>query len=224
MEKYYKAYDKRYKQVHKNNLSWSSNNNTKIIYDIINKYNINKEDKILEIGCGEGRDARYLLKKGYNVLATDVSEESIRYCQEQDKVNSDNYKVLDVITSNNFNYNFDFIYSVACLHMLITEGDRNSYYKFIYNNLSSNGIAVILSMGDGIIESTTKEEDAWKDTIRIHQETNQEMLIASTSCKMVNFQNFFEEIKNNHFEVLEHGVTEIIPDFKEIMYAVIKKR
>lgn len=60
MKPYYKAYDKRYKQVHEKKLSWSSNNRTEIIEKIINKYNITKDNKILEIGCGEGRDAIYL--------------------------------------------------------------------------------------------------------------------------------------------------------------------
>ena len=103
MEKYYKAYNKRYKQVHEINLSWSSNNNTKIVYESIKKYNIKKENSILEIGCGEGRDARFLINKGFNVLATDVSDEAIRYCKKIDKCNQDKYSVLDVLESKEFN-------------------------------------------------------------------------------------------------------------------------
>ena len=80
--KYYKAYDKRYKKVHENHLSWASNNNSKIVEEVMIKYNILSKSKILEIGCGEGRDARYLLRKGYNIYATDVSEEAIKYCIE----------------------------------------------------------------------------------------------------------------------------------------------
>ena len=65
MRKYYEAYDKRYKQVHDRGLSWSPNDNTQLIEKIIRKYHLEKE-KMLEIGCGEGRDARYLLNKNYN--------------------------------------------------------------------------------------------------------------------------------------------------------------
>lgn len=83
MNKYYEAYDKRYKQVHENNLSWSSNNLTKKVIDTLNKYLSERDIKILEIGCGEGRDARYLLGLGYNVLATDISPEAISYCIEK---------------------------------------------------------------------------------------------------------------------------------------------
>ena len=51
--------------------------------DIIQKYHISFQDSILEIGCGEGRDARAVLEKGYNLLATDISKEAIEYCKKQ---------------------------------------------------------------------------------------------------------------------------------------------
>ena len=223
MEKYYKAYDKRYKQVHDKNLSWASNNNTKIVYECINKYTINKDNLILEIGCGEGRDARYLLNKGYNVLATDVSKEAINYCKENDKKNLNNYKVLDVLDCKDFKKSFDFIYSVACIHMLTSDEDRNNYYKFINVHLNDNGIALILSMGDGVTESVSDASIAWEDTTRVHEETQEKMNIASTSCRIVSFDTLFKEIKANNFNIIEHGITEIIPDFPEIMYVVIKK-
>ena len=37
MSKYYEAYDKRYKQVHDKGLSWSTDSNTEIVEEIINK-------------------------------------------------------------------------------------------------------------------------------------------------------------------------------------------
>ena len=95
MGNYYEAYDKRYKQIHDIGLSWFPNNNTKLIEDIINKYHLEKEN-MLEIGCGEGRDARYLLNKGYNVLATDISNEAINYCKEKDYIHKNHYRVLNV--------------------------------------------------------------------------------------------------------------------------------
>ena len=42
---------------------------------------IDMEDSILELGCGEGRDAIHLLCQGYRVLATDISPEAIAYCR-----------------------------------------------------------------------------------------------------------------------------------------------
>lgn len=56
---YYKAYEKRYKQVYKENMLWSSTLPTPDVINFINDYKINKQDRILDLGCGEGRDAIY---------------------------------------------------------------------------------------------------------------------------------------------------------------------
>ena len=55
---YYKAYDDRYAQVHGEELRWFSEDPSPIVEDVIQEYGISKEDRSLEIGCGEGRDAR----------------------------------------------------------------------------------------------------------------------------------------------------------------------
>ena len=220
MSKYYEAYDKRYKQVHDKGLSWSSNNNTKIVEEIINKYHLENKN-ILEIGCGEGRDARYLLNKNYNVLATDISQEAINYCIKNDITHKNNYKVLDVLNDNSKD-KYGFIYSVACLHMLVLDEDREKYYENIYNHLEDNGYALILTMGDGIKESTSDISKAFDDIKRTHQETKQELNIATTSCKIINFDNLLKEV-NNKFEVIEYGITTIEEHFDKIMYILIKK-
>ena len=221
MNKYYEAYDKRYKQVHDKGLSWSNNINTKIVKDLINKYHL-EEEKMLEIGCGEGRDARYLLNKNYNVIATDISQEAINYCINNDITHKNNYKVLDVLSDNSQD-KYGFIYSVACLHMLVLDEDRNKYYRYIYNHLEDNGYALILTMGDGIKESASDISKAFDNTKRTHQESKQEIEVATTSCRIVNFDSLLNEIKNNKFESIEYGITEIENHFAKIMYILIKK-
>ena len=220
MSKYYEAYDKRYKQVHDKGLAWSTNSNTEIVEETIKKYHLDKEN-MLEIGCGEGRDARYLLNKNYNVLATDISQEAIDYCVRNDITHKDNYKVLDVLSDNSQN-KYGFIYSVACLHMLVLDEDRNKYYSYIYNHLEDNGYALILTMGDGIKESVSDIKAAFDNVKRTHQESNQEIEVATTSCRIVNFDTLLKEV-NNKFEVIEYGITEIENHFDRIMYIVIKK-
>ena len=131
--KYYEAYDKRYKQVHEKGLIWSTNNNTKIVEEVIAKYHLEKT-KMLEIGCGEGRDTRYLLKKGYHVLGTDISKEAIDYCRKEDNIHKDNYQVLDVINQKAKD-KYGFIYSVACLHMFVLDEDREKFYQLIYKKV-----------------------------------------------------------------------------------------
>lgn len=221
MDKYYKAYDKRYKQIHDLGLSWSVDNNTIIVEEIIKEYNLDKK-RILELGCGEGRDARYLLNKNINVLATDVSQEAINYCINKDKKHMNNYQVLDIL-NNNFKEKFDFIYSVACLHMFVLDDDRSSFFKFVYHHLNDNGLALILSMGDGSSESSSEISKSFDTVKRIHQESNMEVNIAATSCRIVSFETLLNEIQKSGFDTIKYGVTSIDNHFDKIMYVLIKK-
>lgn len=222
MAKYYEAYEIRYRQVHEYSLSWASNHNSPIVLDTIQRYVKNNHAKILDIGCGEGRDCLFLLKLGYDVQALDISEEAIDFCKKKaDEKDKDRFHVADVCTED-FGGKYDFIYSVATIHMLVLRQDRESYLSFIRKHLTNNGYALILSMGDGLIETESNIMEAFENKKRIHQETGKELSIASTSCKMVNFQTFREELRDGGFDIVEDGLTCIEPDFPTIMYAIVK--
>lgn len=75
--KYYEAYEDRYKTAHAKGVCWSSDKNSPIVLDTIKKYKLNQYSTMLEIGCGEGRDSKAVLDKGYNLVATDISKEAL---------------------------------------------------------------------------------------------------------------------------------------------------
>lgn len=222
MEKYYKAYDKRYKQVHDMNLEWSVDIPSPIIDEIIEKYGISKHKQILELGCGEGRDAFHLLKQGYDVIASDCSDEVIQYCKNKIKAYADHFMVLDVC-KDKVETHFDFIYSIAVLHMLVLQEDRDAFYLFIKEHLKEKGMALILTMGDGQFEVESDISNAFDSVKRVHQETGKEVEIAATSCKMVSFETLKNEIENMGFEILEKGITSIESHFDQMMYVVVKE-
>ncbi len=222
-KKYYEAYDDRYKQVHKESITWFSDNNSKIVMDTINHYFGNRKINILEIGCGEGRDAQYLLKEGYNVLATDISATAIDYCKKSHPDSADSYQVLNCLTDS-LQENFDFIYAIAVVHMLVQDEDRQSFYKFLYNQLKETGIALLCTIGDGTEERRTDISQAFDLQKRTHEATGKEMFIAGTSCRMVSFDTLSKEIAENNLILLDRGITAIEPDFPTIMYAIVKKK
>lgn len=219
---YYEAYEDRYQQVHREGVQWFSDSPSKIVGQVIQKYGITKQAEILEIGCGEGRDAAYLLKEGYHILATDLSKEAIDYCKEKFSDFRENFCTLDCLNEK-LEQKFDFIYAVAVLHMFVLDEDRNKFYNFIGEHLKENGIALIGTMGNGEFESCSNPDDAFTLQSRTHEQTGKDMMIAGTSCRIVNFDTMHKEIHSAGLERLESGMTSILPDFPVMMVAVVKK-
>lgn len=219
MKKYYEAYDQKYQIILEKGHSWSSNTPTPIVYNVMQKYNLSSSS-ILEIGCGEGRDALYLLKKGYGVTASYISAEAINYCKLQNPDYCDHFIILDCINDEH-EYRYDFIYSVAVIHMLVNDNDRNSFYRFIHDHLNANGVALICSMGDGVNESVSDTSKAFDLVERSHESGI--INVTATSLRMINFNTFENEIISNNLSIIEKGITSSFPDFNHLMYAVVKK-
>ena len=220
--KYYEAYDDRYRQVHSQNLQWFYDDPTPIVMETIKKFGIGYSHNILELGCGEGRDAYPLLKQGYKVSATDISTAAIRYAQEKFLEFADNFAVLDCVAGV-MHGKFDFIYAVAVLHMLVDDADRDAFYTFIREHLNSEGIALICTMGDGTMERQTDIGTAFELQKRIHEQSGKEVQIANTSCRIVSFDRFRGELERNGLLIVEEGITSALPDFPMLMYAMCRR-
>ena len=220
MKRYYEAYDERYKAIHQKGFSWAGDVATPMVLAVMRRFDLPKEARILEIGCGEGRDARAVLDEGYDLLATDISPEAISYCKSRFLKYADRFAVLDCLNGD-CSDTFDMIYAVAVLHMLVEDEDRKRFYSFIREHLSDNGIALVCSMGDGESEFSTRAEEAFE--IRERNHFSGPVQVASTSCRMVGFRKFEEEISEAGLTIVEKGLTSAMPDFDSLLYAVMRK-
>lgn len=221
MKDYYKAYDERYKQVYRDGNLWEVDEPTCEVEKYICKYGIDKNSKILEIGCGEGRDIKYLLKKGYNVIGMDSSKTVIDKCIEIIGYR-DRFKVFDVLCDKTCD-KFDYIYSVAVIHMFLLEEHRDKFYKFIYEHLNNKGKALVISMGDGEIEYTSDIEKALSKVERRNVNTGKVIQVAYTSCRIKKFNDMKDEIVRNGFKVLEEAIVDDVPGFDKCMSFLIEK-
>ncbi|MBO7251064.1 MAG: methyltransferase domain-containing protein [Oscillospiraceae bacterium] len=219
---YYKAYDDRYQQTHAQGLRWISDQPSSIVSQIMEKYRICPNHAILEIGCGEGRDAAHLLRKGYPILATDVSQAAIDFCRAENPGYADHFALLDCITDS-LNQRFHFIYAISVVHMLVEDPHREAFYRFLRNHLTDKGIALIGSMGDGIQERSSDITNAFTLQDRTHEPTGKVLKLASTSYRAVSFDTFRQEIRQAGLQILEEGITPMPPDYYQVMYAVVKK-
>lgn len=221
--RYYEAYDDRYCQVHGADLSWFMEGPSPIVEQTLAAFGITGEAKLLEIGCGEGRDAVFLMERGYDLLATDVSREAVSYCRRKNPQISGRFRVLDCIRDC-LDVRFDFIYAVAVIHMLVPDEDRNGFYRFIFHHLKPEGIGLICSMGDGEREYRSDISTAFELQERTVRQTGKTIRVAGTSCRTVSFETFGRELANNGLETVKMGITAVEPDFPQMMYAVVKRK
>ena len=219
---YYEAYDDRYRQVHGENLMWFAKTPSQIVMETISELGIDHTDRILEVGCGEGRDAACLLKRGYNLLATDVSKVAIEFCRNRWPEYEDRFAVLDCVRGS-LDEHFRFIYAVAVLHMLVEQEDRNRFYRFIRSHLEENGAALICTMGDGEMECCSDIRKAFELQERVHGTSGKTLKIAGTSYRAVSSDTFERELAENGFRIRRLGLTDICPDYYKIMYAIVEK-
>ena len=219
--KYYAAYEERYKTAHALGVSWSSPVSTPIVLEILEKYGIGRQQSLLEIGCGEGRDSRAVLDAGYALTATDISPEAISYCKRLLPQYADHFSVLDCL-SQKLDERFDFIFAIAVVHMLVPDEDRDGFYQFIREHLSENGVGLICTMGDGEFEMRSDIRTAFQLQERNH--FSGKVQVAGTSCRMVSFPTFEAEIARNGLEIVEKGLCEAMPDFNSLLYAVVRRK
>ena len=218
--KYYEAYDDRYRQVHGQNLQWFASSPSPIVGEILDRYHWG--GRILEIGCGEGRDAGWLMERGYDVLATDVSPAAIEYARKRFPAFGDRFRTLDCLTEQ-LAEKFDFIYAVAVIHMLVPDEDRDGFYRFIRDHLTDGGGALICTMGNGETAVASDISKAFDLQERAHEPTGRTVRIAGTSCRVVPWETFLAELARNGLCVREKGVTAVEPDFPQMMYALVEK-
>ena len=221
--KYYEAYDERYRQIHGMELKWFMEEPSGIVMETMEEYRIGKNSRILELGCGEGRDALYLIRNGYSVLGTDVSGAAVDYCRRIAPEFRESFQILDCVKER-IPEKFDFIYAVAVIHMLVEDEDRNGFYRFFVEQLKENGIGLICSMGDGEMERRTDISTAFDLQERVHEQSGKSVKIAGTSYRAVSFESFRRELDENALEIIKEGFTDIQPDYWKMMFAVVKKK
>ncbi len=81
---------------------------------------INKESKILELGCGLGNNTKYLAEHNFYEVATDLSNVAIEYVKKQ--IPQTDVRILDLTKPFPFDDNsFDIIIADLCLHYFSSE-------------------------------------------------------------------------------------------------------
>jgi cyclopropane fatty-acyl-phospholipid synthase-like methyltransferase len=101
-----------------------------------------KNSNLLEIGCGSGRDANFMLENNYKLTAIDASKEMILEAKKIHPLLENSLHVVTIPDELKFDNNsFDGIYSIATL-MHLEEKEIEKTIKKIYDMLIDQGISL----------------------------------------------------------------------------------
>lgn len=106
--------------------------------------------KVLEMGCGPGRNAIYFAEKGCDVDAIDLSEQSLQWATERAKEREVN---INFIHNNIFDVQieeetYDIVYDSGCFHH-IAPHRRTNYLELIKKALKPGGYFAITCFVQG---------------------------------------------------------------------------
>lgn len=111
-----------------------------LCHELIKLIPPSKDIKVLDIGCGEGKDAVFLAKQGYTVYAFDITKSGIKKTNRL--ANENNVKINAFIADiNDFNINekFDIIYSTGTIQYL--DDDKiDTFFEKVKDMTNPNGI------------------------------------------------------------------------------------
>ncbi|HLD10703.1 MAG TPA: L-histidine N(alpha)-methyltransferase [Candidatus Nanoarchaeia archaeon] len=149
-----------------------------------------KKARVLDAGCGTGRDAKYLQEEGLEVLAVDVSEEMLKEAKEKNLKT----KQLD-LTKEKTEEKFQGIWCMA----LISELSNEEAQKVINNfqeMLDDRGILYLsMKYGQGIKEQEDPRYNNIKRIFQLYDEEKTKKLLSNFKIlKLMKSEGWLEVI------------------------------
>jgi SAM-dependent methyltransferase len=122
-------------------------------------YNGLAPERVLEVGCGPGRNAVYMAKKGCKVDALDIAENAIEWAKErarEEGVDID-FHCVSLFDFDFEPHSYDFIYDCGMLHHLAPHR-RLSYIEVIKKALKKDGhFGIVCFNTDGALGTSDWE-------------------------------------------------------------------
>ena len=114
------------------------------------------EKKLIELGCGNGRDSVYFAQQKINVTAIDQIEEEMDYLNKKHSLYNLNFKADD-FTNLDDDKKYDYIYSRFTLHS-VNEKAEKRVFDWITKQLNDEGLFFleVRSINDPMFEKGEK--------------------------------------------------------------------
>lgn len=148
IDDYYFGYEERYNKVYGMGADlWETEKPNESLLKIFNEHPNIFTGKVIDLGCGEGRDTIYLTRKNIDIKGVDISHSAIKKAKEKlvkYNIDEDIFYTGNVLYLNKFkNDTFHLAINMGCLHMINKEEDRKCHLKNVNRILKSKGYFVV---------------------------------------------------------------------------------
>lgn len=168
---------------------------------------------LIELGCGNGRDARYFAANGLNVLAVDqVASEIDELTLNNGQKDKLNYLTADFTDMPNNGKAYDAIYSRFTLHSVTAEGQRSAL-EWSRRSLSPGGKLCIETRG--------QKNELYKKGQPVEGEQDA-YIYEGHYRRFVDFDDFKEEITSIGFKIIEAAEKTGFAPFEDTDYHFIR--
>ncbi|MFH1469743.1 MAG: class I SAM-dependent methyltransferase [Pseudomonadota bacterium] len=96
--------------------------------------------RVLDLGCGRGRNSRFLASVGFSVLGVDISGEAIADARAQAGALDCAFFRLDVLSDPIPDGPFEAVFDYGCFHVFDTDEDRATLARVVAGVLAPGGL------------------------------------------------------------------------------------
>ena len=148
LDDYYYGYEDRYRTVYEHGAElWESAEPNASLHLLMQERPDVFSGRIIDLGCGEGRDSLYLLSQGHDVVSVDVSHSALSRARERAaaaNLDASGFMERDIIYLRGFEEGgFDLAMNMGCLHMLVDEEQRARHISRVHDILRPGGHFVV---------------------------------------------------------------------------------
>lgn len=150
--------------------------------------------KILDVGCGPGRDTKSLMNRGFDVIGIDFSEEMVR--EAKSRVPSGDFRLMDMRKLDFDKNSFDGVWAFASLLHIPKEQAPKVLTEFRRVLKKSGVLAISMKQGKGEVLESEEE------TTRLFSYYTKDELVSLIEKSGFKILESFVEVLNNTWIVV----------------------
>lgn len=160
-------YEDRYRRVYSAGARfWETPIPTEELAEFLKERDFPKGSRVIEFGCGEGRDSIFLAKSGLKVTAVDIAPSAIRRAKEwaeEEGVEVD-FQVNDATALKGIpDKQYDLGINIGCLQMFREFEDRQRHFSEAFRVLKPKALFFLCNMAVLTQEEARQQFPPWMD-------------------------------------------------------------